>query len=284
MRGTSTLFVAALVICFLAGMSTAGAGDDFFLLDNGLDGAVDGFYRSNTDDVSGDVLVRQFEADNWGDLSPSDVPFHLFAARPAFGTGPGSAIVRIRESDGEIVSAIMPDQAFQTIAYDVAGLVLYGAGISTVDSRLFTVDLDTGESVVVGDTNIPGAISSLVHDPVTALLFASDSYGDLYAVDPGSAAATLIGPTGLDRPFGLAWNPSDDLLYATDETTDSLYTIDRVDASATLVGGPYSQATFANGLCFSNVPEPTSVLLLVLAGLSAVSLKHRRGVDKPRCS
>ena len=244
--------VALVVVATCTG-GMALAGDTFYILDNGKLPSQDGLYRSNTDDVSNDVLVRAYADYFWGDLSLSDQPRHLFAAR----MNEAPAIVKIREFDGAIVSEILTDIEIRSIGFDTASRVMYGINRDLQDSRLFTVDIETGATSLVGDTSIPGNVTALEYDSTRGTLYAANSHEDLYQIDPVSASAIRIGSLGLDDLFDIAWNPRDGRLYGTDEDTDSLYVIDRDTAIPTLVGGPYTNATYGTGMAFSNpVPEP----------------------------
>ncbi len=236
--------LTVLAMAMLA--SPASAGDDFFLVDN-INNAL---YRSNTDNVPGDVLVAILPPAFWAELSPSDQPGHLFAALPNL-----ADIVKLSEVDGAIVDTIATDKPIRNLGYDGSNDVLYGLPQQgSID--LFIVDTDTGMTTNLGFTGIPDSPVSIVgmaFDPVTDLLYATVSQGDLYSIDPTDVSSVLIGNMGLVAPFGIAYNPGDGQMYVTDETTDSLYLVDRNTATITLVGGPYTKATFSTGLSFSTV-------------------------------
>jgi len=223
--------------------SAASAGDDFFLVDN----TTDRLYRSNTDNVSGDVLVASLPSAFWAELSPSNQPDHLFAALPDLAN-----IVMLSQIDGAIVSTIATDVAIRNLGYDRRSAVLYALP-QTGSVDLLIVDTNTGMTTNLGFTGIPGSaisIFGMAFDPVTELLYATGADGQLHSIDPANTSSVLIGNIGLNAAFGIAYNPGDGQLYVTDANTDRLYTVDRTTAMTTLVGGPYTNATFATGLSF----------------------------------
>ena len=240
--------LAAALACLALAPSLAFAGDDFFLIDN----ANFGFFKSNTTAVGADVLVAQEAQGFWGDLTPSNAPGHLFATLVT-----AQQVVTIRTSDGAITSTLSIDREARSLAYDVAGDVLFGLP-QTGPVELFTIDRATGVTTVVGDTAIPdGVINTvaLAFDPYTGMLFAATTLGNLFMIDPATAASVLMGNFGLGAPFGLAFNPGDGHLYLVDATTDHVYLLRRGNAAIQSIGGPLTGATFATGLAFST-PGP----------------------------
>lgn len=259
--GKSVWSMFVLVFCASTFNGSVQAGDNFYILNNGGPGE-DGLYCSNTSNIPSDIMVHAYEDLFWADLSLGDQPGYLFGVQ----TGNDPAIVRIRESDGQIVATIPTDQQMRSIGYDPYREILYGFNLTQDDGRLFTIDLITGITTNIGDTGIPAVTSSLAYDPSRDMLYTNNDT-DLYAINPLNASATLIGSLDSDTIYDLAWNPYDTLLYGTDADTDSLYLIDRDTAATSLVGGPYTNATFGTGLAFSNpIPEPGSWTLLLVGG------------------
>jgi DNA-binding beta-propeller fold protein YncE len=242
---------AAIAAVWFAWLSGPGfAGDRFYLIDNGNDG----LFRSDTANVPGDVLVAQLASSFWGDLCPADQKNRLFATRVL-----EQEIVTLRENDGAIEATLAVDRPIVSLAYDPLGDILYGIPNDGPSIDLVVIDRVSGSTQLVGSTGIagaPGTLVALVWDAGTAQLYATTDGGNLYTIDPLGAGAGFVGSTGLLRPFGLAINPSDHELYATDAATDSLYMLNRTTGSATLVGGPYTLATFATALSFGNGRPP----------------------------
>jgi RHS repeat-associated protein len=97
-----------------------------------------------------------------------------------------------------------------------------------LNRRLFRVDLESGALHLIGST--PQVMHDLALSSAGELYGLNDS-GSLYRIDTATAATTLIGDTGPNRP-ALAFAP-DDTLYA---ASNSLFRIDLLTGQATLVG------------------------------------------------
>jgi hypothetical protein len=114
------------------------------------------------------------------------------------------------------------------------------------DSRLWMVDASSGGSVIIGPTGLyfPDALAFDVND----VLYAVDWGGSLYTVDDSTAESTLIGSTGLEVR-GLAFDPTDNTLWASVRNEDSIFTINVSTGSATLIGKT-GLGGGTPGLCF----------------------------------
>lgn len=94
------------------------------------------------------------------------------------------------------------------MAYDDKNGILYAVNAS--DASLYTVDIHTGASTLIGATNIPIDMVGLAYDEITETLYLNegDVTNSLYRVDVTTGAATLIGANGYGLIDGLAWIPA----------------------------------------------------------------------------
>jgi hypothetical protein len=169
-------------------------------------------------------------------VSPSGLA--TYTPAPGF-SGPDSFAVTVTDNGTPPLSGIV------TIAVTVQRL--FGTDASV--GNLLTLDPATGMSTLVGPMGI-GAVPALALDPTTGTMYAAPSNGnaDLYRVDPGTGATSLLGSTGLaiDDNFvtvgDMAFSP-DGTLYAAVNIaggsatgSDTLATIDKTTGKATIIG------------------------------------------------
>ena len=118
--------------------------------------------------------------------------------------------------------------------------VLYMVERST--DSLFTVDLNTGASSLIGPLGIDVVFTGLAYQPASdEFLVTNDGAlngpaSELYRVSPLTGAATLVGSTGFQTISGLAYDPNNGILYGTSGESDSLYRIDTSTGAASLIG------------------------------------------------
>ncbi len=109
----------------------------------------------------------------------------------------------------------------QEAAYTVAGTDLY------------RLDFATGKLTPLGDLGVAG-IDALAIDP-SGVLYGL-SLDNLYTIDPGTPAATLVGPTGLfpsDQPYSMTFD-ADGRLWLT--ARGILHEVDPATGDATVIG------------------------------------------------
>ena len=117
--------------------------------------------------------------------------------------------------------------------------VIYGFSAS---EGLGTIDAATGAFTASFDSStLPVAIKGADLDESTNTLFAIGEDNALYAINPSTGAASLIGATEVDfnSQVGLAYNSEDDQLYALgndSDTGNNLYQIDKTSGASNLVG------------------------------------------------
>jgi hypothetical protein len=121
------------------------------------------------------------------------------------------------------------------------GVTAYG--VSDTDRRLYRIDLNTGETLAIGEADEKTHdIEGLDFDPVSGDLFAADdNVSKLFRMDTTNGRTTLIGhfsTNGVDmkvHSVGLTFS-DDGTLYMAEELTRTLYVVDPEDASATAIG------------------------------------------------
>lgn len=146
---------------------------------------------------------------------------------------------------------------------------------------LFTVDLATGASSLVGLTGIHPADldpSGLVFSP-SGELFALDTTGDrILRLDPLTAQPLGEVPTELSALSGLVgldYDPVSDRFLAW--TANELWAIDPTTGDFTEIGG-YRLGTVISGLTV--VPEPAAALLVAFGGVRIAAQRLRRRVGR----
>ncbi len=180
---------------------------------------------------------------------------------------------------------------------------------------LWTIDIDTGGTTLIGPTGVNGSVG-LAFDPFSGNLYGLAGTQNLYSVDTSTGAFTFIGSAG-QVGRGLSFSP-DGQLFGFNADGD-LYTVDPMSGETTAVGGSGNpipeisiceDSTFTragelyatdyyfggiyrtdiitgNGVLIGTtgmgdgllglieVPEPATVFLLGLGGLAV--LRKRRG-------
>jgi hypothetical protein len=126
--------------------------------------------------------------------------------------------------------------------------------------QLVRVDAVTGQLTVIGPLGISRNLNGLVRTNDGALYaIAGEGTGNdaFYSVNPSTGAATLIGNTGLEVAFGLAYDSAADTIYGLGLVSPGLrglVTFNRATGQATPVSPlATSQPSSTNGLAFDSV-------------------------------
>jgi putative Ig domain-containing protein/Big-like domain-containing protein len=136
----------------------------------------------------------------------------------------------------------------------VTGGSLYIAGLNT--SALYMVNPANGSLTFVAYSSIT------FHDLGSTLsgLYAVDTDGKLYSINRSTAAATLIGSTGLTANATLGMSTNANSLYYT--VNGNLYLLNTVTAQATLIGptgvNGFGSMVYEDGLLYAAATQPTS--------------------------
>lgn len=106
--------------------------------------------------------------------------------------------------------------------------------------NLRAIDTSTLAVSTVGPLGVNFTWSGLTYNPHTDTLFGVDGRSgqfNLYSIDRTTGTATAIGNHGVPELFGLAYDSTNDVLYASQlHSTDRLYSIDQTTGAATLIG------------------------------------------------
>lgn len=195
-------------------------------------------------------------------------------------TGPGTAqLDSLNLNDGSVlgsvgVTGIDSDAVVTGLAVgpnNFAHLTAYGAaGVS----KLYTIDLTTGTTALVGVMTSAGLIVDIAASPGGDLVVHNATTDTFDVVNPDTGALTTIGSHGIDANFtqGMDFDPASGLLYApvySGEGVNTYGTVSIFDGTVTpiagLLSGEYEIAI---------VPEPGTLSLLMVAG--AMMFRRRR--------
>jgi len=142
---------------------------------------------------------------------------------------------------GQVISTDLVtnyEALFGGLAIDDAGTLFSIDGFNDANSdRLFSIDRETGEGAVVGETGFNWNFRCVSVHPQTDVLYASRD-NELFTIDKATGAATSIAPiTGptLDQLTAFAIDPTG-TAYGTDIGDTGLFEIDLATGQATHLG------------------------------------------------
>jgi len=166
-----------------------------------------------------------------------------------------------------------------SLAFDVTTNTLLGFDTNT--NNLLTIDLRSAPlaplATQIGPTGF-GNIRGLTFDP-SGTLFGVHLGNELITINPATGAGTSVGSTGVSGLSGLASDSSSNTLFSANSVFGigpQLISIDPMTGSATVVG-PIGIAGVSSLVYVPAViPEPSSLVLLSLAGLAMFGARKRR--------
>ena len=127
---------------------------------------------------------------------------------------------------GFVLPAICP------IEYDSDGADFY----SVQAHYLLSHDLTTGKPTSVGATGVAVDEQGMAYDSAANVMYGNTAT-DLYTVNMGTGAWTLVGTTGVGDCLDMAYDVTNDVLYGLrGGASDSLYTVNRATGAWTVVG------------------------------------------------
>lgn len=123
---------------------------------------------------------------------------------------------------------------------------------STSSSIIWDVDPANGNHVQVGPAGV--SLHAMTYDVTTKTMYGAGGSGNaanLYTIDQGTGAATLVGAFGssLSYMLMLACDGSGNM-YGIDISTDSLYSINKGTGAATLIGSTGQALNYAQDMCY----------------------------------
>jgi len=204
---------------------------------------------------------------------------------------PANSLIRIDPVTGS-VNVVGPTGLPSIIEGDLAfnpiDGMLYGiqdAGPSFMQSNLFRINPNNGVSTIVGNTGSNGDLSALAFNS-SGTLFAIDSGGlansTLLTIDPVTAfiTSTTNLNVNLGSAVGMTIDPNSGIAFVADggdtNPMSFLYTLDLANGTMNTVG-PTGILGGISGLTAVPIPEPSSAVLIVLAGLIVIKPLSRRG-------
>jgi hypothetical protein len=172
-----------------------------------------------------------------------------------------SAIDATADASGKMYALSQDTNAiFYTMTPGTTGTTTTVVGPTGISSTGLMAVNSSGSQIFTG-----------AYDPMTGTT-------DLYSINPTTGVATLIGDTGFYIINGLFVNGT---LYGFDDVTNAIVTINTSTGVGTQVATyslPSGDVIFASALQTTSIPEPSSVVLGVIAVAAggSVSLLRRR--------
>jgi hypothetical protein len=148
---------------------------------------------------------------------------------------------------------------------------MYGA----TSTALYTVDLTTGASTLVGNLGSAGLMIDIAIDHDTGICYGHDIVDDaIYTIDLSTGAATYLGPTGIlcNYAQGMEFDQENDILYLAAYTSQGeLYTCDTTTGACTLIGAFQGGAEVtALAIPYASTPGPIPIKVWVAPGTHPV--------------
>jgi uncharacterized repeat protein (TIGR03803 family) len=183
---------------------------------------------------------------------PSD-PGNLYTINPA--TGFATLV-------GPLVDASNNHYAVTGLAFGSNG-VLYGstsANSPTLPGELLTINTITGRVSTVGTFGF-ATMADLTFDSANSTLYGTAAFSaDLYSINPGTGAATVVGASGIPTAglagIGLAANASGTVFGTPNAASGNLYTYNVSTGAATagpaLTGAPFGTNGSIDALAFDS--------------------------------
>lgn len=170
---------------------------------------------------------------------------------------------------------ITSPESIASLAIDPTTGFFYGASVN----NLYRIAPNTGVATLIGATTLP-VNKGLGFDSL-GNLYGVGNENRLSAVSKSTGAASLIATLNLFRMEDIAIHPETGVMYGVgygyNPDNYSLYQINLTDGVLTRIGPSMSRP---NGLAFTAIPEPSSVVVAML-GAAMVMLKHSRRGQSP---
>lgn len=137
-------------------------------------------------------------------------------------------------------------QALTGLAYDTYSGTLYASGVFNNASRLYRVNILTGQATFIGQIYPNVSVFGIAADN-TGKIYGITSAGELISINPANGQPTLIGQLGItiNNAQDIAFNRDANVLYGTlySESVGGLYSIDVTTGEATLIHNFLAEVT-----------------------------------------
>ncbi|MFN2189262.1 MAG: hypothetical protein ACK2T3_10885, partial [Candidatus Promineifilaceae bacterium] len=133
-------------------------------------------------------------------------------------------------------------ELYTGLAVDPTDGSVYASSRSGSSSSLMSIDVSTGEAVLIGPITEALNIIAIAVDGSGTLYGYDIFFDNLLTIDKSTGAGTVIGDIGFDANFGqgLGWDPETDTLYMAAYNDDAnqaeLRVVNRADGSTALAG------------------------------------------------
>jgi hypothetical protein len=137
---------------------------------------------------------------------------------------------------------VYPGEFWMGITVDKTTNIMYGISTNITESHIYTIDMETAITSLIGATGIPGAIDVTIDGE--GQMYSFDIVNnESFAIDKTTGTSTLLGSIGFDANFsqGMGWDPEADIVYLAaynnSNNQGELRILDRVTGNTTIVGG-----------------------------------------------
>jgi hypothetical protein len=195
--------------------------------------------------------------------APSREPNRLWAVRWNVN---GSRLQSFNPFSAKLITNVLVDAPARVfgLAIDPADGTVYG----NTDTNLYKINPATGVTTLVGPMITSRATA---FDSLGRLLAINEVTNNLVSIDTSTGANTILAHLGSVIYSDIASDPQTGLLYGL--ASNGLRLINTTTGASTIIGS--SQIRPA-GLAFTNIPEPTTLAMMLLLSLATVSRGHRR--------
>ncbi|MHC4129847.1 MAG: hypothetical protein ACYSUA_17115 [Planctomycetota bacterium] len=221
------LLVLIGMTCVLSRAAVAqGTGTLYFSSDNNSDG----LYMLDTVTGAATHIGESCVVESTVGLAPSDDPDVLFGSLGSTYVNPGLLFIDV---DGTGCIEV-GDELIEGLAYDAGNGVLYGCWNAP---QFFT--MDPADGTILNALPSPGVdLEGLAFGNGGVYAIAGEDLStNLYFFDIGQNLWTIVGPTGVVwDEAGLAYNATENVLYAKGEEDTRLFRINPNTGASTVVG------------------------------------------------
>jgi len=183
------------------------------------------------------------------------ISWHSFAGD--FGADNETTMYIIDSDDSYLKKVYIPTGVVTTIGFSSSGYltwtglacdkstgIMYASASDVTISKLYTIDLTTGEATLIGDTGIAALIDIAIDGDGDGDMYGYCIVSDAsYMIDKDTGAGTYLGSIGFDAHYaqGMAWDPENDIIYLAAYNNDGsggqLRVLDTTTGNTAFIGG-----------------------------------------------